>query len=77
MRRSRVAIPHVCFETTILTQPPLDQPPDRLGTGGSGMGLPLDPGGDLRLQLDGDADALRRGLAGPGAAARSFFEIGY
>ncbi len=58
-------------------KPLFDQPPYRFRADGLRVGLAFDPGGELRLQLDGDAQALSRGFTGPRAAAGSFFKIGY
>ena len=55
----------------------LDQPPDRFGAGGFGVGLAVDPGGDRRLQFGRHADGACRVDAGPGPAARSFLFDGY
>lgn len=72
-----VTVPRGQTPIQLFSQTHLDQPPDCFGARRLGLRLPLNPGGDLRLQLNGYAYPLRRGLAGPRAAARSFFEIGY
>jgi len=58
-------------------KPPLDQPPDRLGARGFGVGLVVNPDGDRHLQLGADAQGSHGVAARPGAAARSFFRFGY
>lgn len=58
-------------------KPLVDQPPDRFGAGGLRIRLPLDPGGDPRGQVGGDADAGQRGYARRRAAAPSFLIISY
>ena len=55
----------------------VDQPPDRLRSRGLRVRLPLDPGGDPRGQVGGDADAGERGYARGRAAAWSFLIISY
>ncbi len=58
-------------------QPLLDQPTDRFGTGGFGVGLAVDPDGDRRLQLVRPANRSHRIAACGGAAAASFLYFGY
>ncbi len=55
----------------------IDEASDRFGAGRFRFGLPVDPGGDPRGQVGGDADAGERGYAGGRAAAGSFLIISY